>query len=56
MKNFSVKITETLERIVTVEAENELDAVDKITRLYNESKIVLDADNFTGVDIEATKL
>lgn len=52
MKKFLVRITETLEKAVEVDAENELDAVNAVTELYRNSEIVLDSSDFIGTDIE----
>lgn len=52
MKKFLVRITETLEKTVEVDAENELDAVNAVTELYRNSEIVLDSGDFIGTDIE----
>lgn len=52
MKKFLVRITETLEKTVEVNAENELDAVNAVTELYRNSEIVLDSSDFIGTDIE----
>lgn len=52
MKKFLVRITETLEKTVEVDAENELDAVNAVTELYRNSEIVLDSSDFIGTDIE----
>lgn len=52
MKKFLVRITETLEKTVEVDAENELDAVNAVTELYRNSEIVLDSSDFIGADIE----
>lgn len=52
MKKFLVRITETLEKTVEIDAENELDAVNVVTELYRNSEIVLDSSDFIGTDIE----
>jgi len=53
MKQYDVKITEVLQRVVTVEASNEEDAINKVHDMYNDCEIVLDADDFVGpVNIE----
>ncbi len=45
MSKYQVEITETLLRIIEVEAENENDAVSKIKDLYRKEEIVLDSSN-----------
>jgi len=53
MKQYNVKVTEILQRMVTVEASNEEDAVNKVQDMYDNCEIVLDADDFVGpVNIE----
>lgn len=47
MSKYVVCVTETLEREVEIEADNDLDALFKVRELYNDEKIVLDADNLT---------
>ena len=51
-KTFKVCITETLERVVEVEASNAESAVDKAISEYKNGKHVLDADDFTGVTFD----
>ncbi len=48
---YYVSITETLNRIVGVEAENEKDAVRKVVAAYNDSQIELDSSYFVGEEI-----
>ena len=50
MKEYVVRIKETLEMTVTVEATSALDARDKVERKWKDGDYILDADNFTGVD------
>lgn len=50
MKEFDINIKETLERIVTVTAENREAAEDIVRNRYDSSQIILDAEDFTGVD------
>lgn len=52
MNKFDVEITEYLQKTVTVEADNETDAVSKVEEDYNKEKIVLDSSNFIDKDIE----
>ena len=52
MKKFDVEITEYLQKTITVEADNETDAVSKVEEDYNKEKIVLDSSNFIDKDIE----
>ena len=50
-----VEITETLQRVVEVEATNEKDAIDLVKALYNDEYIVLDYNDFVGNDFEVYK-
>lgn len=50
MKEFDIKIKETLEKTVTVEAENRQDAEEMVRQAYFDGEHILDADNFLEVD------
>ena len=54
---FNIRITETLEKTVKVEANSEYEAILKAHTNYNAAKdgYVLDADNFTNVDFKVVK-
>lgn len=49
MKEYDVKITETLEKTVTVQAESHDAAEEQVKDAYYNSEHILDAENFTGV-------
>lgn len=51
MKRYYVSVTETLNRAVSVDAESEKEAVQKVQDAYNNSKIILDSDDFCGETI-----
>lgn len=53
MKRYYVSVTETLNRAVSVDAESEKEAVQKVQDAYNNSKIILDSNDFCGETIEA---
>jgi hypothetical protein len=55
MKNYQVKITETLSMTVTVEAENAMEARDIAERNWKNSEYILDADHFQGVTFTLPK-
>ena len=55
MKEYAVKITETLEKIVYVQADNPLEAEELAQENYNRSEYILDADNFVGVEFEVER-
>lgn len=46
MKTFEFEITETLQRRISVESDNEQEAFDKVNSMYRSGEIVLDADDF----------
>ena len=50
MKEYDVKITETLEKTVTVQAESRDAAEEQVKNAYYNSEYILDAENFTGVE------
>ena len=55
LKEFEVEITETLRRTVTVEAADRDEAEQIVSDNWRNSEYVLDADNFIGVEFEASK-
>ena len=46
-----VEITETLQRIVEIEAENDSEAIERANELYSKRQIVLDADDHINTEI-----
>lgn len=46
-----VEITEILQRIVEIEAENDSEAIECATELYSRGQIVLDADDHIDTEI-----
>ena len=48
-QSFSVTITETLKRTVTIKAESITEAIQTVTNDYYNSKYILSADDFDGV-------
>lgn len=57
MKTFKVRITETLEKVVTIQAETEKEALQLADDNYRAAQddYVLDAENFTNVDFKVLK-
>ena len=53
MKEYPVRIRETLEMTVTVEAENAAQAREIVEKRYHDSDYILDADHFKGVTFTA---
>ena len=49
---FKTEITETLQRTIEVEAENEGDALRKVKEMYKSEEIVLDSSDFVSVEIK----
>lgn len=43
---YKIEILETLRRVVEIDTKNEEEAMDKVGRMYYNSDIVLDADDF----------
>lgn len=52
MKRYYVSVTETLNMVVSVDAESEEEAVKKTQEAYDNSDIILDSENFAGEHIE----
>ena len=50
MKEFNVIITETLRKVVTVEAETAEDAKDIVDAAWHNSEYILEAEDFDGVE------
>lgn len=54
MKEYDVKIKETLELTITTKAESQTEAEDKIREAYFNGEYILDSDNFSEVDFRTT--
>ena len=52
MKRYYVSVTETLNKVVSVEADSEKEAVQKVQDAYDGCDIVLDSENFSCERIE----
>ncbi len=55
-KTYKVTVTETLQRTITVNAEDELDAVQKVKDMYNNEEIVLDSEDHINTDIDVKNI
>lgn len=57
MQIYTIRITETLEKLIHIQAESEEDALNKVIHNYNcaEDGYVLSADNFADVNFEVEK-
>ncbi|HPB01901.1 MAG: DpnD/PcfM family protein [Bacteroidales bacterium] len=51
MKVYKIKITESLSRVVEIEAGSSEDAVAKVNGLYKNAVITLDSSDYTEVNI-----
>jgi hypothetical protein len=51
MKNYSVEITETLQKIIDVEADSPDDAIEKVRKQYRNQEIVLYGSDYVDTDI-----
>jgi hypothetical protein len=49
---FVFEITETLQRTVAIEAEDEQSAYCKVSQLYHDGEIILDASHFIDSEID----
>jgi len=47
---YIVKIVETLDKEINIDAATQDEAFDKVLQLYRNSEIVLDSNDFTGVE------
>ena len=52
MKRYYVSVTETLNKVVSVDADSEKEAVQKVQDAYDGCDIVLDSENFSCERIE----
>lgn len=52
---FNVEISESLIRCIRVIAASEVDAIEKIAEKYNNLEIVLDAEDFVGVNFSVKR-
>ena len=52
MKRYYVSVTETLNKVVSVDADSEADAMEQVETAYNDSVIVLDSNNYIGKKVE----
>lgn len=55
-KQYNVTITETLQRTITIEAENEQEAEMQVTDKYYNGDIVLDSSDFVKVTFDSERI
>jgi hypothetical protein len=53
-KTYKVLITETLQKTVIVEAENEQEAHRRVSDAWKNAEYILDTDSFQGVEFHVT--
>lgn len=53
--NYKVEITETLSRIVDIEADSEEGALEKVRQAYKKEEIVLDANDYLDTEMKVYK-
>lgn len=51
LNTYTIEITETLQKQIGVEAENQEDALQQVHEMYEEEKIILDAECLTSLKI-----
>jgi hypothetical protein len=51
MKIYTIAITETLIKLIDVEAESETEAIDRVKKLYRNQEIILDAEDHIDTEI-----
>ena len=55
MKTYKVVVTETLQRTITINADNEGEALDKVQEMYDNEEIVLDSSDYQDTKIEVVE-
>ena len=50
MNTFRIEITETLQRVVEVNASSEKEAINKVMDMYKNEEVVLDSNDFIETD------
>ena len=56
MNRYKIEFTETLQKQIEIEADNELEAYKLAKDMYHNEDIVLDSSNFVGIDIDVNQL
>ena len=52
MNKFKIEITETLSKIIEVDADNIEEALERVETMYKEEKIILDSSDFIDKEIK----
>ena len=53
MKTYKIEITETLQKTIEIEADNEKDALHKVIRTYENEEVILDYNNIVDVSFKS---
>ena len=51
MNEYTICVTETLQRCITIKADTEEQAIDKVQEMYDNEEIVLDSSDFIETNI-----
>lgn len=52
MDKYKVEITETLQKIIEIEADSKTDALYKVKEMYRDEEVILDANDFVDLDFK----
>lgn len=55
MKNYTIEITETLQKQVTVKANSREEAIQKVKEQYYDCSIILDLNNYIDTEFQYIK-
>ena len=51
MQKYTIEVKETLQRLLEVEAENLNEAIEIVSKKYDDGEIILDFNDYVGCDI-----
>ncbi len=51
MKTYEIVVREVLSRVVEIEADSSEEAIEKVTMMYKNEDLVLDAEDYSNTDI-----
>ena len=55
MSTYKIEITETLQKIIEIEAQSKDKAFQKVKEMYNREEIVLDSSNYVDTEMNIFK-
>ena len=55
MKKYGIEVLEVLSRIVSVDASDEEEAIEKVRQMYRKCEIVLDDSDYKGTEISVKR-